>query len=256
MPEQIQQDIEQLRNIELSAYIDAEQSDVETSQIIDNLLNDSEYKEKYIRSQLINDHLQDQIEHEITLSNLRNNISLALEDLPAHFSDDAVSLNALKTEDVSHSSWFKDLFKKSLDNKILSGISVAASVMFVTLFTLQAFNSGSNSEYATDNSHSDSLAMQPESNSKSNLSQQVSTPSLIQSPAMLPVSFVSTSSMISGSTSFDSNVNKSNKEKYKWIEANPALSRQVRQYINEHEQRQAGYNLQPKVRTATYQVIE
>ncbi len=243
MSEQIQQDIEQQRNIDLSAFIDSEQSDVETSQIIDDLLSDPEYKEKYARTQLINDYLQEQVQQELSFSDLRENISLSLESLPAHFSNDAVHLDTLTTEVVSQNSWLQSFFKKSRENKLLSGLSVAASVMFVTLFTLQGFNGGA----LVDDSKSSSIA---------NKSLQISTPLLIQSASMLPVSFVSTSSMIPASNSLVLDLNQSNKQKYEWVEADPVLSKQVRQYINEHERRHAGYNLQPKIRTATYQVGE
>jgi negative regulator of sigma E activity len=226
---------EQGQKIELSAFIDAEQSDIETAQIIDQLLSDSKFKDQYARTQLINDYLQEQVQENIPLDVLRKNISLALDDLPAHFSDDAVSLQSIKTEDVSQNSFFITHFLK---NKWLSGLSVAASVMFVTLFTLQGLNSQS------DTATKMSLAGGSDAFLINTANQKLSTPSLIQSPSALPATFVST------------NNNQVMKQKYQWIEADPVLSRQVRDYINEHENRRASYNLQAKIRTATYQISE
>ncbi len=226
-------------NERLSAFIDAEQSDIETSLIIDALLNDSEYKQQYIRAQFINDCMNEQVSEAIITNNdLRNNISHALESLPAHFSDDAVSLQTGITEDITSNSWFQALFKKSSEHKVISGLSVAASVMFVTLFSLQSLNSNQSAQYG-DNIAATSKVLQSQPN-----------PSLIQLSSSLPASYTSTA------TSGVNAMKQDKKQKYQWIEADPALSRQVRQYINEHENYRAAYNLQPKIRTATYQLSE
>ncbi len=221
----------------LSAFIDAEQSDIETAQIIDALLNDSELKQQYIRMQRVNDHLQDEVQH----ADIRGSVSRAIDALPAHFSEDAVTLQTLKTEDVSQSGWLQALFAKTAQHRMVSGLSVAASVMFVTLFTLQSFNQDSGLPSAAttiaDNSGQVTLPQQ-----------NMYTPSLIQQPSALPATFVSGNSGLAGMSNTD------RKQQYQWIEADPELSRQVRDYVNEHESRQAGYNLQPKIRTATYQL--
>lgn len=228
-----------LNNEELSAFIDAEQSDIETPQIIDALLNNSDYKEQYIRQQFINDCLNEQISEALSTNNeIRNNISLALESLPAHFSEDATYLQSGKTEDVTHNQWLHQFFKMSAEHKLFSGLSVAASVMFITLFSLQTIN----------NSQSDSLNGNIATSTV--VPQNQATPSLIQLSSSLPASYVSTTA---GRIDV---MNQDKKQKYQWIEADPALSRQVRQYINEHENRRAAYNLQPKIRTATFQVSE
>ncbi|MCN4144726.1 MAG: hypothetical protein LC437_06635 [Thiohalomonas sp.] len=113
----------------LSAFIDAEQSDSETSQIVEALHNDPAYKEQYARLQLVNEHLHDQVQTSVLNTERRDNISLALDDLPCHFVDEGVSLQIAKTEDITQISWFNRFF----ENRILSGVSIAASAMFVTL---------------------------------------------------------------------------------------------------------------------------
>ena len=126
---------------------------------------------------------------QLHLMKLRKNISIALDDLPAHFSGDAVSLQTIKTENLSQNSFFTaDFFK----NKWLGGLSVAASVMFVTLFTLQGFNSQSNTELSTDISLSDGS----DAHLMNTSNQKLSTPSLIQSPSTLPATFVSTNNNV------------------------------------------------------------
>ena len=237
---------DQINKEMLSAFIDAEQSDIETSQVIDALLNDPEYKKQYIRTQLINDHLHEQTQHSLLSADLRNNIALALDDLPAHFLEQAVSLQTGRTEDLSRSSWFqlffikslKKSFKKSSENRMLTGLSVAASVMFVTLFTLQNFNVESGTELSrSDNFTGNVIAGSIQSPSVSGPSvsdQRASMPSLIQSPSALPAYLVSagTASLASGLATVN---NDKIKQQYQWIEADPALSRQVREYINAHE---------------------
>lgn len=240
MSELQQKTNEQQVNESLSAFIDAEQPDIETSQIIDDLLNDADYKEQYIRTLLINDHIHSQVQQSIISDKLRHNVSQALDDLPAHFSEDAVSLQMAKTENVTHLNWLQNFFKKSAENKVLSGLSVAASVMFITLFSLQNFNTDEN----LDNQLSGNVAQTASSES----SQFQSKPSLINISTSLPASYVSTASAGIGENDI--------KQNYQWIEADPALSRQVRQYINEHENRRAAYDLQPKIRTVTFQVNE
>ncbi|MCP3850274.1 MAG: hypothetical protein GY694_08580 [Gammaproteobacteria bacterium] len=248
MSKQIQDDTfltdEQQSGADLSAFIDAETSEHDTSQIIDKLLNDTEYKRQYIRRQLINDHLQEQVQSDINLSGLRSNISSALDELPAHYCEAAVNLQEVVTEDVTLKSQLKEFFIKALDNRVFSGVSVAASVMFVTLFTLQTINSPENNDLDVPLAHSQNNI----TNSTSNISAAIpalNTPSLINSKVTLPAALVSSNT---------ESANRQNKEKYRWIEADPALSRQVRQYINEYERGHAGYNLQPQIRTATYQM--
>lgn len=265
MSERKQQTNDYSKNEMLSAFIDAELSNIETSQLVDALLNDSEYKAQYIRAQLINDHCQDQMQQSISLGELRNNVALALDDLPAHFSDDAVSLQSVSTEVVPRSNWFKLLFARGAENKMLSGLSVAASVMFVTLFTLQGFSTGSSDKTFVSHQISDSSAGNAIASKQSAASKQsIAAPSLIQSPAALPAHLVSTGRVSTdrnsitsiNSTSSTNENNQTIKQQYRWIEADPVLSKQVRQYVNGHEKRRAAYNLQPKLRTATYQVSE
>lgn len=224
----------------LSAFIDAEQSDSETSQIVEALLNDPAYKEQYARLQLVNEHLHDQVQTSVSNTELRDNISLALDDLPCHFVDEAVSLQIAKTEDISQTSWFNRFF----ENRMLSGVSIAASAMFVTLFTLQGFKTES------DLSHTVSEQSLTAANSMhSSLDKQApdkTTPSYIQPVAVLPASYVSSTAAAI--------TNDAPNQQYRWIEADPVLSQQVRQYVREHEIHRAAYNLQPQIRTATYQI--
>jgi len=76
--------------------------------------------------------------------------------------------------------------------------------------------------------------------------------SLIRSPNNLPATYVSLNPGMAQPVASGENT----KQQYQWIEADPALSRQVRQYVNEHERQRAGYNLQPRIRTATYQISQ
>lgn len=211
----------------LSAFLDAEQSDSETSRIVDALLKEPEYKEQYSRLHLMHDHLHDQVQLNSSETGLRHNVSLALDDLPGHFVEDAVVLQSVQTEDVSQTHWFN----RFIDNRLLSGVSMAASVMFMTLFILQGFNHDSNSSNSmTDNSLAATSLINSSSNSQSLIK---SVPPIMQPPA----SYVSA---------------KASKPQYEWVEADPVLSQQVRQYVSEHEKHRAAYNLQPKIRTAAY----
>ncbi|MCN4144725.1 MAG: hypothetical protein LC437_06630 [Thiohalomonas sp.] len=72
------------------------------------------------------------------------------------------------------------------------------------------------------------------------------TPSFIQAVAVLPASYVSSTAAAI--------TNDAPNKQYQWIEADPVLSQQVRQYVREHEIHRATYNLQPQIRTATYQI--
>ncbi len=141
---------EQEMNEVLSASFDAEQSDIETEQLVDALLNDSALKKQYIRAQIIDDSLHQQIYDNLINSNLRSKIMFCLEDLPAHseqpvniIAPDTAKQPKLSFTDVI-SGWMQEFLQgisRMLDNKIISGVSVAASVMFATLFSLQFFNS-------------------------------------------------------------------------------------------------------------------
>lgn len=218
----------------LSAFIDAEQSDVEITQVVDELLNEPTYKDRYIRMLLINDSLHDQFEQSVLTKKLHDRVSSALGDLPAHYVDQAVKLQNVATNDVTQTHWFK----KVIANKVVSGVSVAASVMFVTLLTLQTFNSESN------NSPDPAIAVNPIPVSPIVVNQKA--PSLIQTQPEVPVSLAA-----SGSIN-----NKDFQQQYQWIEADPALSRHIRKYINQHDTNRAAYQLQPKIRSATFQINE
>ncbi|MDX2503034.1 MAG: RseA family anti-sigma factor [Gammaproteobacteria bacterium] len=227
---------EQQKNESLSAFMDAEQSDIETSQIVDALLIEPDYMEKFIRLQLVNDSLRDQTQEPLLNSNLQHRIAAVLEELPAHYVDESVNLKAVRTEQVIRSDWFRQL----LGNKVVSGISVAASVMMATLFTLQHFESPGENKVNLNNNMLASSDLQAPS--------FVQTTSLIQASSELPAHLIATTAATTRSDNL--------KQQYRWIEADPELSRQVRQYINEYETHRAAYNLQPKVRAANYQFSE
>lgn len=231
-------DTEQHKNERLSVFIDAQQSESEISQVVDDLLNEPDLKNRYIRMQLVNDSLHGQIEHQVLSDIIPHRVSLALEELPVHCVDDALQLQAIRTENITQTNWFQNFFK----NKMVSGISVAASVMFVTLMTLQIFDIESNAPSQT------SLAtLVPENVPTTSERIHQQSPS-IQVSSELPATLVS-SAVVSVN-------NKKQKQQYQWIEADPELSRQVREYISEHETHRAAYSLQPKIRAATYQVSE
>lgn len=224
------------KNESLSAFMDAEQSDIETSQIVDALLIEPDYMERFIRLQLVNDSLRDQTQEPLLNSNLQHRIAAVLEELPAHYVDESVNLKAVRTEQVLRSSWFRQL----LGNKVVSGISVAASVMMATLFTLQHFESPGENKVNLNNNMLASSDLQAPS--------FIQTTSLIQASSELPAHLIATTAATTRSDNL--------KQQYRWIEADPELSRQVRQYINEYETHRAAYNLQPKVRAANYQFSE
>ncbi len=214
----------------LSAFLDAELSNQEITEVLDKLLKDPDYKAHYRRTQLVSDVIHEQVHPALLKNKVLDSVSAQLEELPAYHVNDS-ELVQPKIEDVTRSS----LFKTIMGHKLVSGLSVAASVMFVTLFTLQQFNTnpeGSGTginvaDTAIDNSY---------------------TPSLIQASAQLPAALVSgTGATIS---------NRQLKQQYQWVEADPELARQVRQYLNDHEVHRAAYTLQPQIREASYQINE
>ncbi len=216
-------------NETLSAFIDAEQSELETAQMVSALLNDKEFKARYIRMQLMNDSLHNQVHSALLKTDVLKSVATQVNALPAcHVNALQGELHTGVIEDVTKSS----LFKTIMGHKLVSGLSVAASVMFATLFTLQQFNNepqtaqlaGNNKGIADD------------------------TPSLIQAPAQLPAALVSGS----GANMSSSDI----KQQYQWVEADPELARQVRQYLSDHEIHRAAYTLQPQIRAASYQVNE
>ncbi len=209
----------------LSAFLDAEQSEQDVARVVDALLKDPDYKAQYMRSQLISDSIHDQLHSALLKNDVLKSVSAQIEELPAYHIDDRELLKP-EIEDVTRSS----LFKTIMGHKLVSGLSVAASVMFVTLFTLQQFNNDPQATGLADNS------------------MESYTPSLIQASAQLPATLVSgTGATIS---------NRQLKQQYQWVEADPEMARQVRQYLSDHEMHRAAYTLQPQVREASYQINE
>lgn len=209
----------------LSAFLDAEQSERDVARVIDVLLKEPDYKAQYMRSQLISDSIHDQLHSALLKNDVLKSVSAQIEELPAYHIDDRELLKP-EIEDVTRSS----LFKTIMGHKLVSGLSVAASVMFVTLFTLQQFNNDPQATGLADNS------------------MESYTPSLIQASAQLPATLVSgTGATIS---------NRQLKQQYQWVEADPEMARQVRQYLSDHEMHRAAYTLQPQVREASYQINE
>jgi negative regulator of sigma E activity len=234
----------------LSAFIDAELSDREISQMVDMLLNDSGFKQHYVRTQLTNDYLHGPVDILIDSKDMRNTIALAVDELENYSSGGLLekysldNLQTAKIEDVTHYSWWHTFFNKSSENRLLSGMSVAASVMLVTLFLLQYVDSPLGKERKIlDISTIDVNTLET---NEDKYEKTIASPSLIQNPS-LPAYFISTNNESS---------TQQLKQQYQWIEAAPELSKQVRDYINEHEQRRLPYNLQPKIRTATYKISE
>lgn len=209
----------------LSAFLDAEQSERDVARVIDVLLKEPDYKAQYMRSQLISDSIHDQLHSALLKNDVLKSVSAQIEELPAYHIDERELLKP-EIEDVTRSS----LFKTIMGHKLVSGLSVAASVMFVTLFTLQQFNNDPQATGLADNS------------------MESYTPSLIQASAQLPATLVSgTGATIS---------NRQLKQQYQWVEADPEMARQVRQYLSDHEMHRAAYTLQPQVREASYQINE
>ncbi len=220
----------------LSAFFDAELTDQETTQVVDRLLNDSDYQAQYTRIQLVSDVIQDQVHPALLKNEVLKSVSAQLEQLSAYHINDSElvkpKLVKPKIEDVTKSS----LFKAIMGHKVVSGLAVAASVMFATLFTLQQFNHTGLQGADMADINTD-ISINP-----------LNTPSLIQASAQLPATLVSgTGATIS---------KRQLKQQYQWVEADPELARQVRQYINDHEIHRAAYTLQPQIREASYQINE
>jgi len=246
---------QQQKNEMLSAFVDAEQSDSEISQIVDALLTDNNYKERYIRAQALNNYLHDQSQsHGLAIdsksysgnssggnsayystkeldSKLRLNISNALRDIPEHQSFDndnnhSINVNSqtLPPQTSLLQSFSDSLFDSLFKHKIMTGLSVAASVMFVTLFTLQ--------NVVTQTDHNPDMAINQPGHS------------LIQSQAKQPVNLVTSPNTLPINA------------QYQWIKADPEVSKQIKQYVKEHESYRSSYysapNLQPKLRTVNY----
>lgn len=218
----------------LSAFLDAELSNQEVTEVVDKLLKDPDYKAHYMRTQLVSDVTHEQMHPALLKNTVLESVAAQLEELPAYHVNDS-ELVQPKIEDVTRSS----LFKTIMGHKLVSGLSVAASVMFVTLFTLQQFNNTTEGDIA-GNSTGINVANTAIDNSY--------TPSLIQASAQLPATLVSgTGATIS---------NRQLKQQYQWVEADPELARQVRQYLDDHEVHRAAYTLQPQIREASYQINE
>ena len=167
-------------NEQLSAFVDAEQSETETSQIVTHLLNDSDYKECYVRLQTVKEALSQQ-----RMIDVRSNISQELESLPTYFVDEAVSLQIANTENVRQTPWFKTLHGQ----KIITGMSIAASVMFATFFSLQFINYSPDSPYDTaSNVESNHPISQPKHQKNDVFFEPSETYSFAELP-MLPVSY-------------------------------------------------------------------
>ena len=169
---------------QLSALIDAEQLETETSQIVTHLLNDSEYKERYIRLQYAQNALSNK-----PLIDVRSKVSLALDTLPTHFVDEAVSLQAVSTKDITHTSWFQREGGALNGQKMITGMSIAVSVMFATFFSLQLINSPYDSSSHDMYSNSNIKQVKPYSATKQN--ELFFDPSIISPFAELPALLVS-----------------------------------------------------------------
>lgn len=218
------------QNERLSAFIDAEQSENEILQTVDDLIKNSDYKKQYIRKQLVNDCLNDQLDHKVLNTNLHKRIAQAIDNLPAHCVDTALELQSIQSETITELPWYK----RWLESKLISGASVATSVMLVTLLTLQTF---------------DNSTQQPaQTLAESNKQPVYAAPTFVQPHSQVPATLVSTANGNADTNDI--------KQRYRWIEADPALSRQVREYISEHEIHRAAFNLQPKIRSANYQIRE
>jgi negative regulator of sigma E activity len=238
-----EQDHKQQEKLEsLSALIDSEINEQEIPVIIDDLLSDPKYKAYYERLKLSNDCMHDRLNDKVLNSALVKDISSAIDSLPAHYVEDAVQLKSLKLEqNTTTGNWFSNL----LSNRLISGLSVAASVMFVTLFTLQHFKQ-------TDVVTGQSVANTGPANPSQVVNNQPSTaltPQLIQPVARIPANLVG--SNMAGNNTAGQNHNPI-KQQYQWIEADPVLSRKIREYIHQHDDYRTGYYLQPEIRSVKY----
>ena len=229
----------------LSAFIDAEQADTETVDIIDALLEDKEFRDSYTRMQLVNDAVNDQIDDKLLHSNLSDRISASINQLPAHFVESATQLQSASME-PNNSNWFNNW----ISNRLVSGVSVAASVMLVTIIALQTFDSSNeqSTQLVADRSLNKQVDIQKHGQTDEPLQHYAGLPQTELTQAKLSPEMVATAA---GIVSDDAQT-----RQYQWIDADPVLSRRIREYINEHETHRTTFNLQPQIRAANYQISE
>ncbi len=234
----------------LSALLDGELSSKDSGLMLDRMLGDPDLMELWRRHQMVHDSMHDQLHGELLKTNLLTRVSQALEEQPAYFTDDPVNKNFADglpahqrpmnhkhgsgqqyAEDKEqygqmNTSWFSRL----LSNRIVAGTSVAATVMFATLFTVQHLQQQNNVSVAALTHTSD----------------KVSSP--------LPTNMVSGNSPALAQ-SIDAAADTS--EHFTWIKADPMLSQQIQNYVKEHEgsSNRSSFNssFTPRIRAVSYQ---
>lgn len=266
----------------LSALFDNELSSTERDIVLDRLLGDPDLMKRWQRHQLTHDALSGQLHEPLLKNNLLLRVSQALQHEPAHVTESPVSQETVlpansNTSILDHSGhadrrlmkagWFSQV----ISNKLMAGTSVAVSVMFATLFTVQYFQHNKHESVAalaTTNSAQTSLAQSTQLQSALVQSALVQS-DLVQSrvrinnyavnslPAVLslPANLVSTRN--TPASQYTPMTGKS--EKFIWIKAEPELSQQIQAYAREHESHStlSSFNstLTPKIRAASYHPI-
>lgn len=254
----------------LSALFDNELSSTERDIVLDRLMGDPDLMKRWQRHQLTHDALHGQLHEPLLKNNLLLRVSQALQHEPAHVtespvSQDTVSAANSNTSILDHSghadsrlmkeSWFSHV----ISNKLMAGASVAVSVMFATLFTVQHFQNNKHESVATlatTNSAQSFLAqstqvqpVQVQSRARADSYATNSSPAVLS----LPANFVSTRN--AAASQYTPMTGKS--EKFIWIKAEPELSQQIQGYAREHESHStlSSFNstLTPKIRAASYQ---
>ena len=242
----------------LSAFIDEELSTKDIGKVVDSLLKDETLKQSYIRQCSIK---QQYMNNKITvtgkidsshiifesshLSNMRDNISNTIDSLEMYHDDFAGLLITTKTNNLSYLSRLYKVANSVLENKVIGGISVAASVMLVTLFTLQHFNpqnsSDMNNMYAL-NKDQNTTIQKP----LNQIDVNEPIPSLISKKSQLPASLVSTNARPVQTNNLNNTLDKT---QYKWIIVDPEMSNQLRAYANEHAKYREPYFVPAQYRT-------
>jgi len=241
----------------LSAMFDGELSSTERNVLLDRLLGDPDLMKCWQRHQLIHDAMHGQLHDQLLKINLQDHVSQILQDEPVHFTENLIKQKLVKQEKIipestkievcDHSSLMKESwFSHLMTNRLVTGTSVAASVMFATLFTVQHFQN--------DNDETVASLSQTQTNSFA------SSPSPTVS---LPANLVSTSQVSTSNpvvARYKPVVNKGSVidpgKKFTWIKADPKLSQQIQEYVREHEANSTispfNSSLTPKIRAVSF----
>ena len=248
----------------LSALHDGEITSAERDLLLDRLLGDPDLLQLWRRHQLTHDALHEQLSEQLLTTNLLDRVSSALDDEPAYQIEHAVK-HTLNKSSAAHDNgpaevreheqlikpgWFAQL----MSNRVVTGTSVAASVMFATLFTVQHLQNNQQAALATIAKTGSVETFQGQTRTAQTNPTQISGRS--SSPALavsLPANLVSTSNQAAVQNTPMSGQGSN----FTWIKADPRLSQQIQKYVREHETHAAASSFNssftPRVRAVSFQ---